>query len=157
MKEEVCLFKLNIHYIKLNKRLVQELSTSHGGLCYKSCAHRQFPLEQSSIDMNPLRVSKAASHLQSYIRLATLMRFLQQNLGTAMERMVIPQGLKSLKNGNQPQGLRLGPHRKDSGFQFPQAATQSTPSRRKTVTHEWETTEKKMPPSLGFNDCRHSS
>ena len=44
MKEKVCLFKLNIHYITKyiinHKKIVQELSTSHAGLCYKSCLHQ---------------------------------------------------------------------------------------------------------------------
>ena len=38
-------------YITNNKKLVQELSTSHGCLCYKSCLHHQFSLEQAGADM----------------------------------------------------------------------------------------------------------
>ena len=56
MKEK-CLFKLNIYYITKyianNKELVQELSTSHGGLRYKSCLYPQFPLEQLGADIVP--------------------------------------------------------------------------------------------------------
>ena len=62
MKENVCLFKLNIHsitkYIANNKKLVQELSISHGGLCYKSCLHCQFPLKQLGPDIVPRELLK---------------------------------------------------------------------------------------------------
>ena len=70
MKEKVCLFKLNIHYITKyivnNKKLVKELSTSHDGLCYKSYLHRQFPLKQLDAAIAPWEflkqpaISKAA-------------------------------------------------------------------------------------------------
>ena len=114
-------------------------------------------LSSNQAPTRSLRASEAASHLQSCIRLVAPMQFLQQNLGTLVERMVIPQGLKPLKNGNQPWGLQPGPHHKGSGFQFSQATTLSTASRRKTIIQEPETTKEKRPSSSSVNHCRHLS
>ena len=43
----------NTKYIANDKKLVQEFSTSHDSLCYKSYLHSKFPLEQQSADMTP--------------------------------------------------------------------------------------------------------
>ena len=56
-----------------------------------------------------------------------------------------PSRVETAKEWKSTFGLRPSPHRKGNGFQFPRVVIPSTPSRRKKVVQERETTYEKSP------------